>query len=1616
MPLFARLLLVFSLFWLPHAQAIEVVSIAEHARDGGSALAVVFSSELNPKQNFDGWIELSRTDGQPVDGAWVLGENKRSLYFPKVEPKTSYQITVRTGLPGADGSLLIESKHQEVTTRNIEAALSFGSSGSLIPVRLERSLPVISVNVNEVDIDFHRVSQDKLERVMEMAQDNSFRSFWNYQEFKQLATPVYSGRFSLDPEPNKRREFRIPLNSVEALRKPGLYLAVLRAAANYNTELSDAILFTMSDISLHLRHYGDRLDVHTGSIATGKALAGVRVRLLTAQGKVLQGDKSKAEGLVSFSGLSGKENEGARFVLASQGDNLSLLDLERPGLDLADFNIGQRPYRPTELFIYGPRDLYRPGETVILAGLLRDADGHATQAVPLKARWRNPAGEVMREFTWQPDVTGYHALNYQLPAGAMTGKWLLQVDLPGSPALEHPIRVEEFLPERMKLDFKPTASHTAPGEHLQVQVQGDYLYGAPAAGNSLSTQVEVRAFREPLAQWTGFEFGDLAETGKLPSFSLDELKLDEHGQALLDIPSQWQKTRSPLNVLLTASLFESGGRAVNRNSANLIWPQAADLIGIKPLFGKENPPENSTLGFEVILADVQGQLKGSKQLDVQLISEDRQYFWEYSEGKGWDYVYSDAEYQVESTSLTSSTDGPVRLQLPVKYGHYRLEISDAETGYRSSLRFHAGRDWYYWWQKAQVDKGEGSRPDQVVLSLDKPQYHLGETAQLTIVPPADGEALILLESDKPLWSQRIEVKKSGTKVKLPIPADQARQDLYITAVVFEPAAPDQGTAPRRSFGLTHLKLDHEARRLSLEILAPDKTRPNQSLPVRVKLGNLKPNSQTKVTLAAVDEGVLAITRFKTPDPFEGFFGPRRYDVETSDLYDQIIQTGKGQLARLKFGGDGYDEDDDPLYGTPPKSKVEIFSLFAGPVDVNAQGEAQIMLELPDFNGQARLMALAFDDHSYGSTEKSITLAAPLVAEIAMPRFLAYGDESRIALDLHNLSGQPQEIQPRLIPEGPLSIEPLAASQPISLADGEKRTLYFQAKAEAMDAAVPIRLDLQGLKEKNGSPMKLERTWTLGLRPAWPAESRREDLLLKAGKPWQPAPELFDGLIQDSLKLQIGLGRSPQLDYQAHLTNLLGYPYGCVEQTSSATLPLALATPEVQKQLGLKTDLSEKERLERVNKGMERILSMQRYNGSFGFWSLNDDEEHWLTAYATDVLLDLQRMNVAVPQQRLEQSLKRLGEYLRTSGSLPGQRYSQDAKAHTFAVKAYAGYVLARVKQAALGNLRQLYDQSAADAKAPLPLIQLGLALQLMGDTQRGEAAIAQGLRLRRPPGSYLGDYGSNLSDLGHSIRLLAANGLMLDEIPALAIELAKALKHRAYLSTQERNALFLAGLTLSLRDNTPWQASLRDAIGTSQLDVTGNWSRVLNAAALEGEISLVPTMDLYLSAISRGFAAKAPTPMSNGLQIQRSYHDAEGNPLDLDQPLAEGQFIIVRLLVSSDQNRADLLVEERLPAGLELENPNLADAATLDNVEVEGKSLLKWQEANIAKHQEYRDDRYVAALDLNGGSQTSLWYVARAVTPGFYQVPPPMVEDMYDPEARALGENPLPEMLIKPKR
>ena len=410
--------------------------------------------------------------------------------------------------------------------------------------------------------------------------------------------------------------------------------------------------------------------------------------------------------------------------------------------------------------------------------------------------------------------------------------------------------------------------------------------------------------------------------------------------------------------------------------------------------------------------------------------------------------------------------------------------------------------------------------------------------------------------------------------------------------------------------------------------------------------------------------------------------------------------------------------------------------------------------------------------------------------------------------------------------------------------------------------------------------------------------------------------------------------------------------------------------------------------------------MQREDGGFALWDKNGPEEYWLTAYVTDFLVRAGEQGYSVPADAVNNANSRLLRYLQDPGMM-SIRYSDDTQASKFAVQAYAALVLARQQKAPLGALREIWDRHA-QAASGLPLMQLGMALRLMGDAPRSQQALDLALKTpRNDSKTWMADYGSQLRDNALMLSLLEEYKLLPDAQNTLLNALSEQAFSQRWLSTQESNALFLAGRSLQTLSGA-WQAktSLSDsASGGDKAQVQNVSGDQLGAL----QVTNTGTTPLWVRLDSTGYPEYAPQPSANVLQVERHILATDGSTKSLSS-LKSGELVLVWLEVKASQNVPDALVVDLLPAGLELENQNLASSsASLQDSGSEVHNLLSQMQQADIQHMEFRDDRFVAAVPVNEGQPVTLVYLARAVTPGTYQVPVPMVESMYVPQWRATG-------------
>ncbi|HDZ8878896.1 alpha-2-macroglobulin family protein [Aeromonas dhakensis] len=1559
------------------ASTSVVQANARQYRDA-PALALVFSGPLVPKAKWQSWLSVSE-GGKQVQGEWILADDGRTLYFPNVQPDKSYEVSLKAGLGPSP-------QRWTLKTRPLEAGASFTASGMVLPLRDELRLPISAVNVDEVNIDFFRVDAEYLPRFLAEYRPGAGMGNWELEQITNRAKRVFSGRYALELDAN-RRETRLINVKEPQLAEAGVYFAVMSPLGNYDWR-KETTYFAVSDMGLSARRYRDQLEVFVSSLASADPLKDVQLSLLDEKGNRLQVQTTDPQGHRRFDQV-----QGARLLLAEQGNHLAVLRLDGAALDLSTFDLGTQPWQAQQLYLFSGRDLYRPGERLDSEILLKGQDGQLLPGMAVELEVKQPDGQLLEQKRLLPDSLGAAHYGLRLPDDAPLGRWTINLKTSAGSRFEWPFLVEEFLPERLKLQLGkgPDGDVTDLDAALTLPLQGDYLYGAPASATKAKAEVKISRATMPFTQWQEFTLGDVLLAEQAKDLEPLNITLDAQGQGTFLLADELDGVRAlgPLEVAYRVSLSEPGGRAVNRSRTQYGWPAGSQWPALKADFVADRVEGGKPLPFQILNLDAQGQPVAGA-VKVRLINEYRDYYWHYADGEGWKYEFNSQPYLEQEQTLQLDGKGPTPLTLQLAAGWYRLEVENSQ-GHQSSLRVEIGS--YAW-----GGGGEQARPDKIAITLDKRAYQAGDKAKVTLVAPRPGKGLLLVEDGDGLrWWQRIELKGEGGDAKdargefeIPVSPEWQRHDLHISAQI---AAPDSASKPAgkqqgqslRSVGLVPLTLDREARRLPLTLSAPDKAVPLTRLEVTA---TSTPNSQGRVVLAAVDRGVLNISDYQPLDPFEIFFGRKRFAQDLFDNYGQVIPPQDGKLARLNYGGDRA-----PLKkGGALESRVEIAALWSGEVSFDESGKAVIPLDLPNFNGELALMALAWNEQQVGEAERAVKVVAPLVAEIGWPRFGARGDETRALVQLRNMSGEDQTLSLAWTLNGGLKANG-ELPRTLALKNGEEQWLTLPLTVTGASGVASLQL------AASGKGFAISRDWYLPLRSPWPAETRQRYQMLAPGQQMSFAPAELAGLDRSNLQGLLSLSGTPPWDPAAQWQALADYPYACLEQTLSRAWPYLLTTADERaawrKPAAGKKAASEAD----VQRALlQRLQRLQLPSGGFGLWDGRSDEEQWLTAYAADYLLARKEAGDAVPEAMLNQALNRLQSYL--TDNQYGERWSSAPEHSRLAYQAYSAYVLARVGKAPLATLRLIWEQQADHARSGLPLLHLSLALSAMGDEQNAAKALSRALATERGD-DYLGDYGSQLRDGALELSLLRQHKLAAERWPALSAKVADTLAHRQWLSTQERLAL----LRLARFDPAvDWQARMTSSLGSGSL----SGSAPLQQGAPEALAASVVTNEgkgsLYVQRTLVGYPEKAPTRLSQGISVTRSWFNSDGQRFD-PAKVKVGDLVVVRLNVSSESAVPDALLVEMVPAGFELENPALGNSIKLEDLSIEGKPAWQSEWNDYLKHQEFRDDRYTAALDLSEGSNQQLVYLMRAVTPGRYQVPPTQVEDMYRPEIRAVGED-----------
>ncbi|MEL7487350.1 MAG: alpha-2-macroglobulin family protein, partial [Pseudomonadota bacterium] len=825
--------------------------------------------------------------------------------------------------------------------------------------------------------------------------------------------------------------------------------------------------------------------------------------------------------------------------------------------------------------------------------------------------------------------------------------------------------------------------------------------------------------------------------------------------------------------------------------------------------------------------------------------------------------------------------------------------------------------------------------------------------------------------------QRVKVEPEGREIIIETDPSWG-SGFYVLANIVTPRDVVDRPVPRRAMAVAYVPLDMDGKTLDVALTAPETPAPRQRVDIAVDIGGAQSGEPVRLTLAAVDEGILRLTKFASPDPVDYFYGKKRLGVSVRDDYGRMLNANLGAPAR--FGGDQI--GGEGLTVVPTQS----VALFSGLVTPDEDGRAVVPVDLPDFNGELRLMAVAWSADKIGAASAPMTVRDPVPALLSLPRFLAPGDEATATLSIDNVAGVAGDYRVTLAGEGPVNLE---ATQDITLAAGERKTAIFPITAGDVGVGA-IAMAVTG-----PDGFAVTRDFPIEVRTPYFPATNVSTAALDPGETFIATDALVEPFTPGSGAVSVSFSRLRGIEPGPLLDALYRYPYGCSEQLTSSATPLLFVDV-----LGGE-DGRDPERAvrPRVQKAVNTLLNRQSADGAFGLWGEGDGAATpWIGAYVTDFLYRARQEGYGVPEEALERAydaLQNIAEpdrYLAVryrvrayqgAGSNDTTQYLRRRAA------AYALYVLARAGRADLSDLRYFHDALLKDTPSPLARAHIGAALALMGDNARAASAFEQAESAIGYDNS--GDYyQSPLRDVAGVLALAAEvgrNGV----VERVSAAFSDRMREPSRLHTQEKAYVLLAA-----------QALLR-AAGPLTVSVDGDRIEGLPAPqftpglkSLSGDgVSFVNLSDgpVFRTVTTSGAPKSPPPPVAAGFEISKRIAAPDGRAVDLSQVRQNDRLVVVISGKATADRLHPAIIADLLPPGFEIETILRPGDGTGSGVD----GPYRWiGDISRTKVAEARDDRFIAALDVRN-ERFTVAYLVRAVTPGAFMLPGAVAEDMYRP-------------------
>ncbi|MFZ1786649.1 MAG: MG2 domain-containing protein [Ferruginibacter sp.] len=1602
-------------------KVLDVVAI----NDGQQYASVQFSDLIAVGQDLTGLITIS---GQSDISYTINGSEVKVFGNGKLDG--NYTVNINTGIKNTWGDILDKGFAANINFENRMPSVKIHGKGNILPNSGRLVLPFESTNLNAVDIsiikifennvpqflqendlggnsELRRVAKPIVQKTLRLDDDKTLdlhkKQHFSLDIDKYLKTeqgaiykvtlgfrPEYSLFLSSDSTVDagdddeeeyydRYDDYGNSTNGVDEddafwdrydTYYPFGYSWNRRDDPNsksyYNKDRWATRNILASNIGLSAKRGNDNsLLVAVSSILTTEPMDGVELEVMDYQRTIISQSKSNGDGFATID-LKRKPF----LLIAKKGAERGYLKLDDgSSLALSRFDVsGEEVKNGIKGFIFGERGVWRPGDTMYLNFIVEDKQGKLPKDHPVEFNLYTPQGQLYKHSVQTSAEDGFYLFATNTEAASPTGNWLAKIKVGGA-VFEKRIKVETIMPNRLKIDLNFGKDPVlGKGNTEAGNINAKWLFGA--VGKNLKAKIDATLSSKGTSfpKFAGYEFDNPTTDYSTQSKTIYEGTLDDQGNAALKTNFEIDETApGMLSANMLVKVFEPGG-SFSVDNVSMPYSPYESYAGIKLPDG-EKPFDYLLAGknhtAQIVNVNSKGALiSGSNEVEVQFYRIQWRWWWDNYNGNLSNFTQDSYNklLKKETVKLTNGRGNWTFGTSENEWGRYLILVKDLKSGHTTGSVFYI-EDAY--WQTRAGDEDQ-TAASMLSFTSNKEKYNVGDEVVLPIPTSKGGRVLVSIENGsrvlKSFWK---ETQQGQTEVKFKAEAGMA-PNVYATVSLLQPHSQTLNDLPIRMYGSIPIFVEDKNTVLKPVLNIAASIRPEQNVSFSVSEQNGK---EMTYCVAIVDEGLLDLTRFKTPDPHNAFYAREALGVKSFDLFDYVIGAWGGDLERiLTIGGDN--EAGPGKQKTANRFKPVV--KYLGPFKLKRGQTQKQSFTLPSYIGSVRAMVIAAHDGSYGATEKTVAVKKPLMLLATMPRVLGPGETIKLPVTVFAMESNIRKVNISLQSNPYLEVVG-GNAQSVSFTENGEQMVYFDVRVKPNVGIGKVKLVASSGKEKADYEVELD------IRNPNPPVTQVTEMTLSAGQQWNTTASPIGVPSTSTAVLEIS--SVPSMNLQKRLNYLIEYPHGCVEQTTSAVFP--------QLVLNQLTDLDElkKAQVDRnIKAGISRLSNFQRPEGGFGYWPGASESDEWGTNYAGHFLVEAQNNGYLVSDYMLQQWKNYQRGKANSWAPSTTNFYGGDL------TQAYRLYTLALAKAPELGAMNRLKEFKYLSPEAKW---RLAAAYKLTGQDNTALDLIGgllTSFEERTSPGY---TFGSALRDQAMVLETLTLMGkTKAAKARELLPTIAAQLSQDRWYSTQTTAYALLAIAKYCGKNPSGAKIIATGIVDGKNIDINAaSYIRQIPILFPNGASNVVITNkgsnNLYVRLVIQGQPLSGDSIKINNnpavLSMNVSYINQNGTAIDISQ-LAQGTDFVAKVVITNPGKRgyySHMALSQIFPSGWEILNARMLG----------GEGAFK---SSASTYQDIRDDRVYTYFNIGNGQTYTYYIQLNASYLGRFFLPGTYCEAMYD--------------------